>query len=127
MNKNKIAIIGFGYVGFPLLIEFVELINSLPVSMKYNLSSTKIYLRKLLKEKFNYNTKQIKIGTPSFFRKVMYNKKEINNFKEAVFFGECRKILNPEIIIKKIKSIYKKEDSIFLWRLYILNKIFYNF
>ena len=32
-----------------------------------------------------------------------------------------------DITIKKIKSGYKNEDSIFLWRLYILNKIFYNF
>ena len=42
--------------------EFVELINSLPISMKYNLFNTKIVLRNLLKEKFNYDTKKIKIG-----------------------------------------------------------------
>ena len=107
--------------------EFVELINSLPINMKYNLYNTKIFLRNLLKEKFNYNTKKIKIGTPSFFREVMSNKKEINNLKESVFYGECRKFLNSERTIKKIKSGYKNEDSIFLWRLYILNKIFYNF
>ena len=107
--------------------EFVELINSLPINMKYNLYNTKIFLRNLLKEKFNYNTKKNKIGTPSFFREVMSNKKEINNFKESVFYGECRKFLNSERTIKKIKSGYKNEDSIFLWRLYILNKIFYNF
>ena len=107
--------------------ELVELINQLPVDFKYNLNENKIILRKLFKLKKGYDSHKIKIGTPSIFHSMMSNKNEIKNFREAVFYGICQNFLKTEKVIKKIKSNYKKNDSIFLWRLYVLNKILYNF
>ena len=107
--------------------EFVDLINSLPTHMKYNESNNKILLRELLEKRLKYKISKVKIGTPSVFRKIMNNNIEINNFKETVFYGACQKFLNTKKVIRKIKKNYVISDEIFLWRLYILNKIFYNF
>jgi len=107
--------------------ELVELINSVPTNLKYNLFNTKIILRKILEKNFNYRPTKFKIGTPSLFEKIMQNKKEVSNFKEIIFYGEFKKILNTEKIIKKIKKNFDKQDSIFLWRLYTINKILYKF
>ena len=107
--------------------EFVDLVNSLPTHMKFNETKNKIFLRELLEKKLNYKISKVKIGTPSVFRGIMNNYIEINNFKETVFYGECQKFLNTKKVINKIKKNYATTDEIFLWRLYILNKIFYNF
>ena len=107
--------------------EFVELSNSLPVNLKYNLYKTKIILRKLLNEKFNYKFAYKKQGAPSIFESIRKNKREMNNFKESLFYGELSQFLNCNNIIKKLINNYQKKDHIFLWRLYIFNKMLTNF
>ena len=57
----------------------------------------------------------------------MQSKHEVNNYREIVFYGKSKNFLEPRKIITKIKSNFKSEDEIFLWRLYIFNKILYNF
>jgi len=107
--------------------ELVELVNQLPVDFKFTLSENKIVLRKLFKLKYGYEPYKLKLGTPSVFKSMMSNKIEVKNFKETVFYGKFKKILKVEDVLKKIKTNYSNEDSVFLWRLYVLNKIMYNF
>ena len=107
--------------------EFVELVNEIPTDLKFTSFDSKIALRQVLKEKFNYTPGKKKIGTPSYFRQIMQSKHELNNYKEIVFYGESKNFLEPRKIIPKIKNNYESKDEIFLWRLYILNKILYKF
>ena len=129
MQRHDFIGMNFGLEVRPPFLdhEFVELVNSLPVSMKFNEYKNKILFTEILRKKFNYNTNNIKMGTPNVFEKLMGNKDEINNFKEGVFYGEIAKLLNIKKVIKKIKKKYKNKDAIFLWRLYVLNKILYQF
>ena len=107
--------------------KFVEIINSLPVKNKYNSSTGKIILKKILKNQFKYIAPKNKIGTPSIFRKILSNKREIDNFKEAIFYGECKNFIDTNKVTKIVRKNYKSKDSIFLWRLYVLNKVLYKF
>ena len=107
--------------------KFVEIINSLPVKNKFNSSAGKIILKKILKKQFKYIAPKNKIGTPSIFRKILSNKREIDNFKEAIFYGECKNFIDTNKVTKIVRKNYKSKDSIFLWRLYVLNKVLYKF
>ncbi len=107
--------------------KFVEIINSLPVKNKFNSSTGKIILKKILKKQFKYIAPKNKIGTPSIFRKILSNKREIDNFKEAIFYGECKNFIDTNKVTKIVRKNYKSRDSIFLWRLYVLNKVLYKF
>ncbi len=107
--------------------EFVDLCNSLPVNLKYNFSKNKIILKKLLNEKFNYKSTYKKQGTPNIFEKILNNKNEMKNFKESLLNGELSKFFNCKKIFEEIINNYKEKNHIFLWRLYILNKMLSNF
>ena len=107
--------------------ELVDLCNSLPINLKYNFSKNKIILKKLLNEKFNYKSTYKKQGTPNIFEKILNNKNEMKNFKESLFNGELSKFFNCKKIFEEIINNYKEKNHIFLWRLYILNKMLSNF
>ena len=51
----------------------------------------------------------------------------MNNFKEALFYGELSQFFNCKKIIEKVLNNYNKKNNIFLWRLYILNKMLVSF
>jgi asparagine synthase (glutamine-hydrolysing) len=107
--------------------EFVEVSNSIPVNLKYNLNKNKIILRKLLNEKFNYCPNYKKQGAPSVFESIRNDEKEMKNFKESLFYSELSQFFNCDKIIKELIKNYQKKNHIFLWRLYILNKMLVNF
>ena len=107
--------------------ELVELSNNLPINLKFSLNKSKIILHRLLKEKFNYKFVYKKQGTPTVFEIILKNKKEMNNFKESLFYGELSQFFNCNKIIEKLLNNYNKKNNIFLWRLYILNKMLVNF
>ena len=85
--------------------DLVEVVNSLPVNLKYKLSESKIILKKILLKKFSYKAPKTKLGTPSIFDKILKNKKEISNFKESICYGKLSLHLDPNKIIKQIWKI----------------------
>jgi len=106
--------------------DLVEVVNSLPVNLKYKVNESKIILKKILLKKFSYKAPKTKLGTPSIFDKILKNKKEISNFKESIFYGKLSLHLDPNKIIKQISKIEKK-NHYFLWRIYILSKMLNKF
>ena len=68
-----------------------------------------------------------KQGTPTVFESILHNTREMNNFKESLFYGELSQFFNCNKIIEKLINDYQKKDHIFLWRLYIFNKMLANF
>ena len=92
--------------------ELVELSNNLPINLKFSLDKSKIILNKLLKEKFNYKFVYKKQGTPTVFETILKNKREMNNFKEALFYGELSQFFNCKKIIEKVLNNYNKKNNI---------------
>ena len=106
--------------------DLVDTINSMPTNLKFKFNESKIVLKRILLEKFNYKPPKTKLSTPNIFNKILENKQEINNFKESIFYGKLGSFLNSNQIIKQISNVQKKNE-IFLWRIYILSKILYKY
>jgi len=106
--------------------ELVEIANNLPKELKFESLKRKIILTKIANTKLDLEISSKKIGTPTGEDAFFKNKNEVKNFKESLFYGNLSNFFNAEKIIKTIK--YNKNISkIFLWRLYILNKMESNF
>ena len=79
-----------------------------------------------LEIKLNLKIGNKKIGTPTASFAFFNNKNELEVFKESLFYGNLSNFFNTDGIIKKIKYNLNF-NKIFLWRLYILNKMLTNF
>ena len=107
--------------------ELAELANSLPKNLKFSLDKSKVILKNLLKEKFNDTFSYKKQGAPSVFNLILKNKNEMESFKESLFYGELSNFFDCDKIIRDLINNYQNKNFIFLWRLYILNKMLVNF
>lgn len=104
--------------------ELVETVNCMPNKLKIFKNNQKIVARNILKM-FKFKVNKTKLGTPTFFHSIINKKRNKEILKEKIFYGELSKYFNPsktwEICSKQIKE---RKDHIFLWRIYILSKIF---
>ena len=105
--------------------ELVSYINTLPTKYKFNNSARKIILNDLLKKKFNHKFINHKFGTPSVYKEIMRDQKEIKSFKKSLSRKEFSKYFDIKQIMKILKSHNNQE--IFIWRLYVISKMFNNF
>ena len=105
--------------------ELVSYINTLPTKYKFNNSARKIILNDLLKKKFNHKFINHKFGTPSVYKEIMRDQKEIKSFKKSLSRKEFSKYFDIKQIMKILKS--QNNQEIFIWRLYVISKMFNNF
>ena len=107
--------------------EEIELIrdSSLIVSKTLGMLASKIITHDILSKIFNFKVDKTKVGTPSFFYSIINKKSNKDILKEKIFYGKLAKYFNPkktwEICNRQLKE---KNDHIFLWRIFILSKIF---
>ena len=104
--------------------ELVDTVNSIPKNFKILKNNQKIVARNILKM-FKFKVNKTKLGTPSFFYSIINKKRNKEDLKEKIFYGKLSKYFNPtktwEICNRQFKE---RNDHIFLWRIYILSKIF---
>ena len=101
--------------------KLVEFTNCLPINYKFNLINNKIIFKKFLRfKKINFN--KLKKGTPTLHTLILKDKKEMNSFKEGLFYGKLDSFFNINKILNGLSK--SNINDLFVWRLFILNKIF---
>ena len=105
--------------------DLVNIANNLPDKLKIDKKEQKVILKTILSKRYNFEPSLTKMGTPSYFNKLISSKINRENLKEKIFYGELSKIYDPiktwEICSKQLKE---KSDHIFLWKIFVLTKIF---
>ena len=100
----------------------------MPEKLKIFKKQQKVILKHILSTNFGFNVMKKKSGTPSFFTKLINNENVKKNMKEKIFDSELSKIYDPvktwEVCKKQLKE---KNNHIFLWRIFVLTKIFEKF
>ena len=103
--------------------ELVNYINEIiPSDLKFNTKNNKIFLKRFLLKYAKLKIKK-KIGTPSIIDGILRKKKYLKNIKKSLkesFF--IKKYFKKNIF--KDNDIFKKNNSIFLWRLYLIGSMF---
>ena len=103
--------------------ELVNYINEIiPSDLKFNTKNNKIFLKRFLLKYAKLKIKK-KIGTPSIIDEILKKKNYLKNIK---------KILKESFFIKKYfkknifkdNDLFKKSNTIFLWRLYLIGSMF---
>ncbi len=95
---------------------------------KHKLNSTKkskIILYNLFNKKTKKKIHKKKLGSPTYFKQILKNKKELNKFKRAIDCKELARFFDVGRMKELIDS--PKTSLIFLWRLYIISKMINNF
>ena len=106
------------------LLNFVN--NEVNPNFKFNESKNKILLKDILlkKLKINYHNRK-KLGTKSLINHIFNNKDRFKKFKKDILHSNfLKKIFNLKTL--KNKKFFVIENYIFLWRLFILSKMFHN-
>ena len=103
--------------------DLVKYVNSLISSdLKFTEKKNKIFLKQFLKKyaKLNFSKK---LGTPTFINKIYTNARYLLKVKTTLRNSFFIKNYFKEDILHN-NEIFKKENSIFLWRLYVLSAMF---
>ena len=105
--------------------DLVNLINSLPTEMKFNLTKRKVIAHKVLSKISNFKAKKIKYHTPSFTDQIMTNKRELAIFLEDYRYGILNEYFEFENLKKLIKSNINKLENIkiIFWRLFLIKEL----
>ena len=104
------------------LVNFIN--NEVHPNFKFNESKNKILLKDILlkKLKINYHNRK-KLGTKSIINHIFNNKNRFKKFRKDILNSNfLKKILNMKTL--KNKKFFVIENYIFLWRLFILSKMF---
>lgn len=89
------------------------------------LTSKQVILKTILSKYFNFEVNKTKMGTPTYFNRLINRKINKKNLKEKIFYGELSKIYDPIKTWRICSEQFKeKSDHIFLWRIFVLTKIF---
>ena len=105
--------------------DLVNLINSLPTEMKFNLSKRKVMAHKVLSKISNFKAKKIKYPTPSFTNQIITNKRELSIFFEDYRYG----ILNEYFEFKNLKKLINSNKNklenikVIFWRLFLIKEL----
>ena len=105
--------------------QIVEMINNqISSKLKFSNKESKILLKKILlfNTGVNFFNKK-KLGTPTIQNLIFSERKKLAHFKKSILNSKfLKKIFSKKLF--KDESLFKLENSIFLWRLYILSLIF---
>lgn len=105
--------------------DLVNLANNFPDELKINKKKQKVILKTILSKYFNFEVNKTKMGTPTYFNRLINRKINKKNLKEKIFYGELSKIYDPIKTWRICSEQFKeKSDHIFLWRIFVLTKIF---
>ena len=91
MNHNKIAIIGLGYVGLPLALEFGKKINTIGFDIN------KYRIQNLIKKKDT---------------NLLSSKKSFHQAKKLKFSSNKNSLVNVNIFIITVPTLIKKNKNI---------------
>ena len=102
------------------LVKFVN--NLISSDLKFNEKNTKIFIKQFLRKyaKLDFGKK---IGTPTIINQIYNNEQHFNKFKATLRKSYFIKNYFKKDILRN-NEIFKKKNSIFLWRLYVLSAMF---
>tara|TARA_Y100000741_G_scaffold102337_1_gene76211 strand:- start:79 stop:1800 length:1722 start_codon:yes stop_codon:yes gene_type:complete len=105
--------------------DLVNLINSLPTEMKFDLTKRKVMAHKVLSKISNFKARKKKYPTPSFVHQIIKNKRELHIFLEDYRYGILNEYFEFENIKKLIKSNINKLENIkvIFWRLFLIKEL----
>ena len=105
--------------------EFVNLINSLPVNLKFDIKRRKIIAYEIIKKLSKFKLSYKKHSTPSFIEKIFLDKKELNQFLESFRYGILNKFFHFDKFLKLLEKNKKNFDNVHIifWRFYMLNEL----
>ncbi len=105
--------------------DLVNLINSLPTKLKFNLTKRKVMAHKVLSKISNFKPKKNKYPTPSYTNQIITNKRELSIFLEDYRYGALNEYFEFENLKKLINSNINKLEKIkvIFWRLFLIKEL----
>lgn len=106
--------------------EIVDFANKLSPELKLSKISSKLILKQVLLKYFKMNFfNKKKLGTKSLISTIFRDKTKLNYMRRSIFNS---KFINKFFKISYLKrgDVFKIQNSIFLWRLFILSIMFKN-
>ncbi len=102
--------------------KLAELVNSIPGHEKFSFSSNKIILKELMNKKFSYNDDLSKVPTPGQFRDILFKVIGFKKFRTNILKSKISKIFD----IRKLSTVLNNPDTdtTFLWRIYLISKMY---